>query len=240
MAADALVLAGGLGTRLRQVTGGLLPKVLVPVRGRPFVDYKLRSLAVMGVQRVTMLIGEGADQIIAHVGDGHQLGINVQYRADGPQLLGTAGAIRAAIDELPDTFWVTYGDSIGFGTLDHIESAVARAGVPAAMTVLENEDRWDRSNVAVDDDRVVVYSKNPPAGLYRWIDYGLLYFRRSLFESLPPNEPLDLRAVIDPLVRDRRLLAAPVTERFWEVGTPLALAEAERHFADVALWERLS
>jgi NDP-sugar pyrophosphorylase family protein len=240
MVADAIVLAGGLGTRLRSVTGGLIPKVLVPVVGRPFIDYKIRSLAQMGVTRVVLLVGDGASQVEDHVGDGRRLGIEVDYWRDGPTLLGTAGAIRSAMHLLHEHFWVTYGDSIGVGNLPAIEDSVHAAGATGAMTVLENVDKWDRSNVDVRDGFVSAYKTPTPRDGFRWIDYGLLYLSRTSFEPVPPEEPTDLGTVVHGLIERGELLAAPVVERFWEVGSPAALAEVENHFRDIDMWGRLS
>ena len=241
MAADAVVLAGGLGTRLRDVTGGRLPKVLVPVLGRPFIDYKLRSLFMLGVRRVVISVGEAADQVVEHVGDGDRFGIAVAYSHDGATLRGTAGAIKHALPMLPAVFWVTYGDTLVEAPLDSIErDFLARPDVNAVMTVLENVDQWEPSNVDLRDGRVVNYTKNSPIGTHRWIDYGLLCFRSQVFESVDIETPTDLRSVIEPLIQRSQLMAAPVQERFWEVGTPTSLQSTEEHFARTSMWERLS
>ena len=239
MVADAVVLAGGLGTRLQAVTRGRIPKALVPVLGRPFIDYKLRSLSSMGVERVVLLLGAGGAQVESHVGDGREFGMKVEYRHDGDHLLGTAGAIKAAIDVLPERFWVTYGDSIGFADLRKIEEITNVQGIEATMTVLRNEGRWDTSNVHVDDGLVTSYRAAPPTGGYRWIDYGLLLLPRNRFELVPVGEPCDLAVIINGLVASGALLAAEVTQRFWEVGTPESLSATEAHFADHGLLDLL-
>src|SRR3954454_4513252 len=104
----AVVLAGGLGTRVAALTGPALPKVMLPVGGRPFIDYKLAGLAAEGVSDVLLLVGHGHEVIRAHVGDGSQLGLRVRYSIEPPGLLGTGGAVKAALGELSDAFIVTY------------------------------------------------------------------------------------------------------------------------------------
>jgi len=239
MVADAIILAGGLGTRLRPVTGGLLPKVLVPVLGRPFIDYKLRSLVALGVERVVLSIGEGADLVTAHVGDGARFGLIVDYIHDGARLLGTGGAIRRALPLLPPRFWVTYGDTLVVADLKGIERQMSFGAAVGAMTVLENVDRWETSNVSVSGDRVVAYEKGATPGSHRFLDYGLLCFAAEAFAVVADDTVADLRAVIDPLVSNGTMLAAPVAERFWDVGTPERLAETEAHFHSTRMWERL-
>jgi NDP-sugar pyrophosphorylase family protein len=239
MVTDAVVLAGGLGTRIRSVTGGQLPKVLVPVLGRPFIGYKLKSLAAMGIRRAVLLLGHGASQVESYVGDGQEFDLKVEYLTDGDHLLGTAGAIRAALDLLPERFWVTYGDSIGFADLHGIEERNHSSRTESVMTVLRNEGRWDASNVHVDDGLVTSYRGAPPEGGYRWIDYGLLLLPRDRFASLPASEVCDLAIVINDLVACSALQAAEVTHRFWEIGTPEALAATEAHFAETGMWDML-
>ena len=95
MTLPVAILAGGLGTRLRAVSGSTLPKALVPVADRPFIDHKLEELRERGVREIVFLIGHGGDQIRRHVGTGADFGLNVTYLDDGPRLLGTGGAIRA-------------------------------------------------------------------------------------------------------------------------------------------------
>lgn len=237
MVADAVILAGGLGTRIRPVTGGRIPKILVPVLGRPFIDYKLRSMSLMGVKRVVLLLGSGGDMVESYVGAGKEFDLEVEYRHDGDVLLGTAGAIRAALSLLPDQFWVTYGDSIGFADLDAIEQRVSASSTEAAMTVLQNEGRWDTSNVHVEEGLVTSYRSSPPPSGYRWIDFGLLLLPREPFTSLSRSESCDLALVINQLIVSKSLAAAEVTERFWEIGTPEALQATEKHFATSSEWK---
>ena len=94
------VLAGGLGLRLRELTGTQLPKAMVPVLGRPFVDWQLETLAASGVTEVVLLVGHSGDHIRDHVGSGHQFGLAVTYVEDGPTLRGTGGAILHALPAL--------------------------------------------------------------------------------------------------------------------------------------------
>src|SRR5688572_2076016 len=106
------ILAGGLGTRMQSQTAGV-PKALVPIGGRPFVDYQLELLAASGVQDVVFCIGYGGAALQQHVGDGGAYGLSVRYVDEGDELRGTAGALRLALDEgaLAEAFFVLYGDS---------------------------------------------------------------------------------------------------------------------------------
>ena len=108
------ILAGGLATRLGDVTKKI-PKALLEIAGKPFIDYQLQLLREAGVTRVVMCIAHLADQIEGVLGDGSAYGLEIAYSHDerGPngELLGTGGALRNALPLLGDEFLVMYGDS---------------------------------------------------------------------------------------------------------------------------------
>src|SRR5437870_5029024 len=108
---QCIILAGGLGTRIRSVIGDR-PKALIPVLGRPFVAYQLDWLAKQGVTDVVMSIGHLGHMIRDAVGLHHE-GIAIRYSDEGTHLRGTGGAVRYAIDQglLQQSFFILYGDS---------------------------------------------------------------------------------------------------------------------------------
>src|SRR5215217_9607755 len=103
------LLAGGLATRLRPLTEQV-PKAMIEVAGEPFIAHQLRLLRREGVSRVVICAGYLAEQIAAYVEDGSRFGLSVRLKIDRPRLLGTGGAVRAALDQLGDEFLVMYGD----------------------------------------------------------------------------------------------------------------------------------
>jgi len=221
------VLAGGLGTRLRDVTGDSLPKAMVVVDDRPFIDHKLAELRDGGAHTVVVLLGHGADAIRAHVGDGSAFGLDVSYLEDGPELLGTGGAIVRALPRLGSQFWVTYGDTLLDVDVPRAEAVFARSGALALMTVLENDDRWEPSNVVVRGERVAAYAKTPRPPGARHIDYGMLLFDARAFAPRDLGERFDLAQLLSGLAADDELAAFTVTERFRDIGTPDALRDTE-------------
>jgi NDP-sugar pyrophosphorylase family protein len=225
-----VVLAGGLGTRLRDITRGSVPKALVPVLGRPFLHYKLRSLREMGIDEVTLLVGELGHLVEEYVVSREDDGLNCTVIHDGPMLLGTAGSIARALPFLPEVFWITYGDSYGIADLKAAETKMKERGLSAVMTVLHNSDQLEISNTKVECEVVVDYRKGAVVGTFEFIDYGLLYLQRDTFSILPTHKPVDLSEVICSLVDQRTILAYEVSERFWDVGTPQAHFETEVEF----------
>ncbi|MGH2718368.1 MAG: NTP transferase domain-containing protein [Actinomycetota bacterium] len=222
------ILAGGRGTRMAGVTGPTLPKAMLPIAGRPFIDYKLEELARQGVELVYLLVGHGAQAIADHVGDGLPRGLAVRLVPDGEALLGTGGAILRALPELGPAFWVTFGDNLLSVPIGAAEQAFAAAGRPGLMTVLRNCDQWDASNVAVQGDLVTEYGKGAPPGSYEFIDYGMSILTPEAFVGFKSKEIFDLNAVIQELIVRRELTAFEVYERFYEIGSECGYEETDR------------
>lgn len=225
---QTVILCGGMGTRIAAVARGL-PKALIPVAGRPFIEHQFDRLAACGLREVLLLVGIGGDRIEAHVGDGARWGVRVAYSRESPdRLLGTGGALVNALPHLAESFLVMYGDS--YLTVDYraVAAAFEASGCPALMTVYRNEGRWDASNTRVEDGRVVFYSKKSRPGEAAWIDYGLTAFRRRIIEerrSAPM--PLDMAAILGDLVPAGRVAAYETPDRFYEIGKPEGLAELD-------------
>jgi NDP-sugar pyrophosphorylase family protein len=222
-----VILAGGLGTRLRDVTGDVIPKALVPVAGRPFLDHKLAELADAGVEDVLLLVGRHGDAIEQYVAQSNCTGVRVRCRSDGERLLGTGGAVRAALAELPDAFWITYGDTLLAFDIGAAEGAFAGSGNLGLMTVLRNRDRWETSNVDVSDGHVTCYEKGASPGTHEFIDYGMIALRRDAFGGFEDYHAFELGEVLTELVKRRLLAAFEVTERFYDIGSVERLRETE-------------
>jgi NDP-sugar pyrophosphorylase family protein len=226
------VLAGGLGTRVADLTGGQVPKALLPVAGKPFLHHKLVELRRLGADHVVLLLGHQAEAIVDFVGNGRRWGVPIDVIEDGPVLLGTGGALKQAAHLLPEHFWVTYGDTLLDVDLDAAERRARAAGWDAVLTVLHNRDRWQRSNVRVDRDLIVSYEKAPPRGTHEYIDYGYLFLPRSaVVESV--GDVFDLGSVVQNLIASRTLGAFEAAVPFHTIGTPDELHETDSWLREV-------
>jgi NDP-sugar pyrophosphorylase family protein len=217
------VLCGGKGTRIAAVAGDL-PKALVPVLGIPFVQHQLAWLRAAGLTDIVLLTGFRGEQIEAVIGDGSAFGVRVRYRHDGETLRGTGGAVQRALPLLGDCFLAIYGDSL----LQADPAAVGAAIEPeddGVMAVFRNDDRLLPSNVVLDGTRVTSYNKQARPGTMTHIDYGINAFRARAFEGVPDDRPVDLGEVHQRMIDRRALRAFPVTERWYEIGSPEGLAE---------------
>jgi N-acetyl-alpha-D-muramate 1-phosphate uridylyltransferase len=222
-----VILAGGLATRLWPLTEKI-PKALVEVAGRPFLEHQIELLNRNGISEVILCVGYLGEMIEQRYGEGEALGVRIRYSFDGPQLLGTGGAIKKASALLPDAFYVLYGDSYLPVEYQAVAAAFQVAGKPALMTVYANADAWDTSNVWFENSRIRLYSKREKLGEMRYIDYGLMICTRKIFDDAPSDVPFDLAEMLENLSRKGELAGHEVSQRFYEIGSPAGLAELDR------------
>lgn len=222
------ILAGGLATRLRPLTEDM-PKALVDMNGEPFITHQLRLLHRAGINKVVLCVGYRGEQIVKAVGDGSALGVKVDYVFDGPQLLGTAGAIRNAVDKCGESFFVLYGDSYLECDYAAVQKAFEASGKLGLMTVYHNRGQWDASNVEYIFGRILTYDKRQRSSRMQYIDYGLGVFHRGAFTSIPSGSPCDLESVYRDLLKKDQLAGFEVTQRFYEVGSLTGIQELAAH-----------
>jgi NDP-sugar pyrophosphorylase family protein len=233
---QAVILAGGLATRLRPRTL-TVPKFLLPVAGRPFGAWLLERLAAAGYGRVLLCIAHLGDRIRAEIGDGRAFGVDVRYSDEGDKLLGTAGAIRRAADELAPEFLVTYGDSyLPFDYAGPLRTLQEHTDSDGVMSVFKNEGKWDASNTSVRfDDRgeawVDRYEKGTKDPKLDHIDYGATALRRDVILRIPEETPWGLDQIQAELAARRRLRAYVAHARFFEIGSEAGLLELDRQLS---------
>jgi NDP-sugar pyrophosphorylase family protein len=229
-----LILAGGLGTRLRPLTDEL-PKCMLPVNGKPFLERQVRLLASRGVRDIVLCLGHLGERVLEHFGNGHRFGVNLSYSWERDRLLGTGGAIRNAEALLRTEFFVTYGDSYLLLDYGDIMRRFRRTEALGMMVVYRNEDRLEQSNVVVQDGRVAAYDKTARLPGMRFVNHGLSVLRRRALRLIPPGLPFSQDQLFQMLARRRQLLAYETPQRFYEVGSFTGLAEFRRLVAAGAL-----
>jgi NDP-sugar pyrophosphorylase family protein len=228
---QCVILAGGVGSRMWPETR-TVPKTLLPVHGQPFAAWQLQWLADADIGSVVYCIGYLGDEVRAFVGDGSRWGLDVSYVDEGNALRGTAGALRLAMEQgrLAEDFLVLYGDSwLRVNPADVLSQLRCRPE-PALMTVFENSERWDTSNVIYDGRRVVRYAKGltPRPAEMRWIDYGLTAFRRDVIaDRVEPSQARDLAPLLTALAAEGNLAGYEVADRFYEIGSVAGRRELE-------------
>ena len=228
MTLPVAILAGGIATRLGDLARDT-PKALIDVAGRPFIAHQLDLLRAHGLTDIVLCTGHLGARLEDVIGDGSQYGVRVRYSPDGPRPLGTGGALRQALPLLGEAFLTMYGDSYLECDYRAVERAFLASGRPALLTLMRNDDQWDRSNVLCVNNRIVRYSKEHRTADMRHIDYGLAVLRAGVFRLFPDEGTLDLARVYEDLAARDELAAYEVSDRFYEIGTPSGLAETRQH-----------
>jgi histidinol-phosphate phosphatase family protein len=222
---DAIVLCGGLGTRLRG-TLGPLPKAMATVHGRPFVDWLLLALASRGLRRAILATGHGASVIRDHFATGANLGLQVVL-SEEPGPLGTGGASRLAAEKLDTSpVLVLNGDSYCTFNLLQLQLTHALTHANATLWLLpaERADRFGSVELAADQSVRTFEEKVGGSGL---ISAGVYLVELDALCDIPPNRPLSLERDLFPAWVGRGLHGVAGSGPFIDIGTPESLAAAD-------------
>lgn len=233
----AVILAGGLGRRLRSVVPDR-QKALAPVAGRPFLALLLERLGAAGMRDVILAVGHRAAGVRAFCGDGRRFGVEVRYSEERAPL-GTAGAMALAAPlARTDPFLVLNGDTLAELDWDDLLRHHATRGASLTMALAAVPDRGRFGTVEVDPNgRVTGFAEKAMAGA-GWVNAGVYVVARTVLERCPAlarrsgARPASLERDVLPSLVGRGLhgFRAPGL-RFLDIGTPAALARADRVLA---------
>jgi histidinol-phosphate phosphatase family protein len=229
-ATQAVILAGGRGTRLRPITD-TRPKPMVEIHGKPFLEYIVEMLRDQGFERILLLLGYLPEVIQTHFGDGRRWGVEIQYSVTGADDL-TGHRMKVAAEHLDPCFLLLYCDNYWPIRMEAMWNRFEAADARAMVTVYSNRDRYSRDSVRVDEDgyvRVFDRSRKTPGLQGIEISYALL--KRSVLELLPEEDALFEEAVYPPLAGRRELLAYVTDHRYYSVGSLERLPVTERFLA---------
>jgi mannose-1-phosphate guanylyltransferase len=230
---QALILAGGEGTRLRPLTS-TVPKPVVPLVDRPFIAYMLDWVRGHGVTDVVMSCGHLADGVRSVLGDGRAFGMTLSY-VEEPRPLGTGGALKHAESLLGERFLMLNGDVLTDFDLTALVARHEQAGARATLALTPVEDPSAYGLVRTRDDGAVtefVEKPSPEQIDTNNISAGAYVLERSVLDLLAPGEPASIeREVFPRLVGDG--LFGLVCDGYWlDVGTPERYLQAVAHILD--------
>lgn len=223
---QAVILAGGLGTRLRPLTNNC-PKSMVEVMGKPFLQLQIELLKAQGLTRFVLCVAHKADQLISHFTDGASFGVEIKYSHDGDTPLGTGGALVKAIPLLDPWFLVLDGDSYLPIDFNAVVAHFCKNRPVALMTVYRNANKYGRSNVSTKRGWVTVYDRKQ--GNFVYMHAGLTVFQRQALERFESDRFMLMDEIYQGLVASRNLASFVLRRRFYEIGSHEGLTDLQRY-----------
>jgi MurNAc alpha-1-phosphate uridylyltransferase len=230
----AIILAAGRGERMRPLTD-TTPKPLLPVRGKPLIEWHLEALARAGVREVVVNTAWLEDKIVAALGDGSRLGVAIRWSLEGRDhggALETAGGLKKALgllaDPGTDAFWYVAGDVFapGFEFMPQAVERFVAGGELAHLWMVPNPPQHPGGDFGV---HAGLATTGADGTRFTWSGIGLFRctFVTSLMGSLPVGEPARLRPYLDEAIALGRLGAEVYRGAWADVGTPERLRELD-------------
>jgi NDP-sugar pyrophosphorylase family protein len=226
MMLPVVILAGGLGSRLGSLTAET-PKALIRINEVPFLSWQLNLLEKNNVTEVVLCLGFLSERVISYIESSYDGSIKVRYSLDGPNPLGTGGAIKKAASMIAGPFFVLYGDSYLDVSYEDILDAYQIDRGPL-MTIVKNENRLDKSNV-FRCKKTFFYQKDNPPKTADYIDFGLSIFQAKHFSKF--SGVFDMSEVQSSFSKTVNMQFFEVDTRFYEIGSAGGISDLEEHLS---------
>ncbi len=226
---DTIILCGGLGTRLKPVSGDV-PKVLADVAGRPFINLLIDSLAKFGLSNFILCTGYGREQLRSHFRDSHH---KISF-SEETSLLGTGGALKNAKPFITSPhFLLLNGDS--YCAVDYAELIKFHLQKRGIMTlVLSQPDAGeDYGAVAIDEtNRITHFKEKSKLEEKMLINAGIYLFERRIFQYMPAVDKFSLEYDFFPDLLDLECYGFLTKGKLIDIGTPERYRKAQQYFAN--------
>jgi MurNAc alpha-1-phosphate uridylyltransferase len=233
MTFQCLILAGGYATRLRPLTDRI-PKALIPINKKPFIDWQLKKIAEEGVKEVILSLYYKSELIEELVGDGSKYGLSVIYSYDGEKPIGTGGAVMKALPLLRNKFMVLYGDSYLPIDLRSYSDIFEKSIYDVMMLVHQNNSNREQSNVYLTENKQVLFNKKIYDPRMNFIDYGLTFYSKIIFNQIDYRQGdfLDLADVLEFFSNQNSIFGLVVQQKYYEVGSFSGIKELEEYLQE--------
>jgi len=233
MLAQAVILAGGLGTRLGLLTR-TIPKPMLNVGGRPFVEYLVWNLCRRGIRKVLFSVGYLHGQFRDYFGDGERFGLHIEYVVE-QKPAGTGGALKLGKEKLDPVFLVLNGDTLTDINYADLISVLLRTGSLASISLRKTSEKTIRyGTVTLDGERVTSFSEKCDSGSV-FLSSGVYAVRRDILDYVPAGNASLERDVFRVLAKQGLLSGKAFNGFFLDIGVPESLRSAQR---DVPVWQQ--
>jgi len=214
----AFVLAGGHGTRLRPFTYEI-PKPLLPVRGRPVLEYNLENLKIHGVKEVVLGVGYKADLIKEYFGDGSKFGLKIDYSLE-TEPLGTAGALKQAEEFFSETFFMCNGDEVKDIDYSLMKAVHFREKAMGTLALVEVDDVSEFGSVSTDGDLVLEFHEKEGTRTQGVVSAGAYILDPAVLEMIPKEKFSIEKGVFPVLAKQKRLCGCKMATQFFPADDP--------------------
>ncbi len=218
MISQAVILAGGSGTRLKPFTD-TAPKPMFPFEGKPFLEYLINQIKNFGITDILLLLGYMPEVIINYFGDGSNLGVNINYDTT-PVDYKTGKRLKTASSKLNDNFLLLYCDN--YCPIDFVKALNQFEGNKPLIqiTCYSNKDCYTKNNLKVGGDFLVKkYDKSRKLDDLQGVDIGYAFVNKNSLDLLP-DENINFEAEIYPKLVEQKKLGVFLTDhRYYSVGS---------------------
>lgn len=215
---QAVILAGGLGVRMRPLTDSA-PKPMIRFHDRPFLEYLVEQLRDQGIERILMLLGYLPDTIKDHFGDGARWGVDITYAVTPPEVQ-TGTRVREALNAIDPVFLLLYCDNYWPMELESMWQRFVEADPDAMATIYNNKDGYSRDNVRVVDGRIVAYDRSRTSAGLSGVEIGYAILKRDVVAELLTAADVPIEEAVYPALANRgSLLANQTDHRYYGIGS---------------------
>ena len=232
MIQQALILAGGLGTRLGSVTKDV-PKPMVAVGSKPFLEWLMLHISRQGIRHFVLCTGYLSETIQNHFGDGRAFGWKIEYSVE-EELLGTGGAIQKAFPLLHEHFLVLSGDNYLEMDYHGFFQRFSNRKCTGMLSCWPNDPPLFKRNVKLDLDssRILDYNFHTDEDK-NYVDVGVKLFSQRLMDYFPARKKFSLEIDVMPhIAKDKGLYGYPVEKPPLDIGTPEGLEAVRKTLAE--------
>jgi D,D-heptose 1,7-bisphosphate phosphatase len=231
---QAVILAGGLGTRLKELSGNT-PKSLMLIGDKPLLERQVILLQKSGVREIILIVNHLKEHIQAHFGNGSQWGVDIAYYEEKTPL-GTVGGIKACEDHLTEDFILLYGDVMVDMDVNRLMDFHHHTESDCTLVLHPNDHPFDSDLVEIDrNNQVIAFHPKPRnnSQYYRnLVNAGMYVLSRKVLSHLEQNKKADFGKDVFPVVVHRlKIMGYNTSEYLKDMGTPERLKQVNKDFA---------
>lgn len=224
---QAVILAGGLGTRLRPITD-TIPKPMIPFHGKPFLEYIIEMLVEQEFKKIVLLLGYLPEKVTEHFGNGEKWGIEIQYSITDVED-DTGLRIKKAKHLFDPVFVLLYCDNYWPMNFKKMWETYCAVDVDALVTVYMNRDGYTKSNIRIDEKGFIeVYDKTRQTENLQGVDIGFFILKKQVVDMIPEGNHNFEKTVLPQLIAQQKIITYPTEHRYYSVGSHERLVLTEK------------